>query len=118
MSDNMIKIIRFSDQKLYAIFLEYGDFNTYWNKLEDILRQNYLNDLTIIIDFVIQNGLQNRFFTTFFHNGRLNEDIRFIELDKVNEQLFNNFLKSNPSIIQKSIISSSEKRQIFEYLSR
>ena len=113
----MIKIIKFSDQKLYVSFLSYGEFICHWNKLENILRGNNLNDITVIVDYVIQNGLHNRFFTTLFLNGNLSEDIRFIDLDRSQERIFNQFLRSHPSIIRKSIVSNIEKKRIFKYIS-
>lgn len=109
MEDKMYTCVKISFDKILVIFQTWERPEAYWDQIIEDLRKDS-SDAEIFFDFLINNGLKDRFYVANFRNGNLIfTSFRKVSLDTSYLKIANNFFANNINLIEKSIMPRFQK---------
>ena len=109
MSKDFYHIIRFEDSTILVIAKSWNRPEFFLEKLSSELPKNEKHS-TVIFDFLIKNGLNDRFYSSNFDSSRS----RFVDFQKINavdsiKLKANKFFHDNPKLLQHSTLTRAQK---------
>lgn len=113
------ELIRIDDHNFLAIILSVDSIGTYIQSLHNDISKLDSNVNGVYLDFLLRNGLNNRFYKIVVKNHSFDDSSisRCLATKELNDAS-NQFFVQNSKYIQRSVMSSSQKANYISMLSR
>jgi hypothetical protein len=109
MEEKMYTYVKLTCDKILVIFQTWERPNDYWNEIAEDLRKES-SDAEVFFDFLMNNGLKDRFYAAKFQKGKLIfSSFRKISLDASYVKIANSFFARNKGLIDNSVMPRLQK---------
>lgn len=105
----MYTYVKLACDKILVIFQTWERPNDYWDEIVEDLQKESTN-AEVFFDFLMNNGLKDRFYAAKFQEGKLIfSSFRKISLDASYVKIANSFFARNKGLIDNSVMPRLQK---------
>lgn len=114
MTTDFFNIQRIEDDSMIVTILSTSMTSDYWSELEKYLRLQHARNKTIYFDFMVRNGLNDRFYKSRTDdNSSLVDELRKCSSTGLLLQAADTFFAEHEVYIERSVLTRSQKNVYF-----